>query len=133
MAGTLVVDNSLMTVWVYPLRRIVHHQMKGYCFGPEFREGLTRGVEAMEQYKAIKWLSDNRAHSALPPEDEEWAVKHWFPRAKAAGWRCWAVVQPAKVIGQVNMERIARIYIDHGVDARLFSDPVLAMKWLDEA
>jgi hypothetical protein len=132
MNRILLVDNSLITVWVYPAKRLIHHQMKAYCYGTDFREGLARGLEAMEQHHATKWLSDNRATSALPPDDEEWLVKSWFPRAKAAGWKRWGIVKPAKLIGQVYLDRLARRYIEHGIEVRMFGDPDEVMAWLDE-
>jgi hypothetical protein len=42
-------------------------------------------------------------------------------------------VQPAKIIGQVNMARFVKLYADLGINARMFGDPDEAMKWLDEA
>ena len=132
MNKILVVDNSLISVWAYPEKALIHHQMKTYCHGDEFRAGLTRGVEAMERYRATKWLSDDRFHGALPPDDEAWSVGTWFPRAKAAGWKRWGIVKPAKIIGQVFMDRISRMYAEHGIEARTFSDPDEAWKWLDE-
>src|SRR5690349_19295593 len=132
MNRILLVDNSLITVWAIPEKRLIQHEMKAYCHGDEFREGLLRGAEGMEKYRATKWLSDNRAHAALPPEDEAWAVKEWFPRAKAAGWKRWAIVKPAKLIGQVYLDRVSRLYADHGVEGRMFDDPDQAMTWLDE-
>lgn len=128
-----VVDNPLISVWAYPERKMIHHLMKAYCHGNEFREALTMGLEAMKLHRAIKWLSDDRANGALAPEDEAWATTTWFPQAKAAGWKHWAVVQPAKIIGQVNMARFVKLYADLGINARMFGDPDEAMKWLDEA
>jgi hypothetical protein len=127
-----IVENSLIAVWAYPERKMIHHMMKDYCFGPDFREGLTRGLEAMELHKATKWLSDDRANGALPPDDSEWGIRVWFPRARAAGWQHWAVVQPAKVIGQINMERFVKDSGARGVNARMFADPDQAMRWLDQ-
>jgi len=127
----LLLDTSLISVWVYPRRQMIHHHMKQFCFGDDFRAALLKGVEAMEQHQATKWLSDDRANGAIVPEDAAWAVEHWFPRARAAGWKHWAVVQPLKIIGQINMERFSKDYGRQGVNARLFSDPDAAMRWLD--
>jgi hypothetical protein len=131
MNRIMVVDNSLIIVWAYPEKGLIHHRMKAYCHGDEFREGLARGVEAMAQYRATKWLSDNRVHAALTPEDEAWAVSVWFPQAKAAGWKRWAIVKPTKLIGQIHLDRMARMYGEHGIEARMFGDPDEAMAWLD--
>lgn len=126
-----LVDNDMISLWVYPRRGIIHHQMKGHCHGDRFRDTLTRGTEAMVQYKATKWLSDDRANSALLAEDATWGQTAWFPKTKAAGWRHWSVVQPAKVIGQMNMARFVKDYLQHGINARMFSDPDEAFTWLD--
>lgn len=128
-----IVDSDAISLWVYPGRQIIHHQMKAYCYGDKFREALTRGTEAMERHKATKWLSDDRANGALPVEDTDWAEKTWFPRTKAAGWRHWSVVQPEKVIGQINMARFVKKYAQLGINARMFSDPDEAFQWLDIA
>jgi hypothetical protein len=112
---------------------MIHHRMKAYCHGAAFREALTKGLEAMERYRATKWLSDDRANGALLNEDSEWAIKVWSPRAMAAGWKHWAVVQPAQVIGQINLRKFIKGYADIGINARMFSDPDEAMKWLDES
>jgi len=131
MNKLLVVDNALISVWVYPERRMIHHFMKAYCHGDDFREALSKGLEAMVQHKATKWLSDDRANGAIVPEDAAWSTSTWFPRAKAAGWKHWALVQPLKIIGQLNMTRALKDFSDQGINARVFSDPDEAMRWLD--
>jgi hypothetical protein len=126
-----LVDNKLVAVWVYPERGIVHHAMKAFCHGADFREALSQGAEAMLQHRATKWLSDDRLNGALPEEDERWATHHWFPRVREAGWKHWAIVQPQKLIGQMNMERFRKMYEDLGINARMFSDAEEAFVWLD--
>lgn len=126
-----IVDNDVISVWVYPHRHMIHHQMKGYCYGERFKEALTKGTDAMEHYKATKWLSDDRGNGALPPEDTDWAEKTWFPRTKAAGWQHWSVVKPEKVIGQINLARFVKKFAALGINARMFSDLDEAVKWLD--
>ena len=133
MNKIVLLDTPMSTVWVYPERKIIHHYKKAYCYGAELRDSLTKGVDAMVRHKATKWLSDNRASSVVPKDDEEWAGTVWFPRVKGAGWTHWAIVQSATVIGQLNSQRYVKALIDHGINARMFSDPVLALTWLDEA
>lgn len=132
MNRILVADNDLITVWVYPDRKMMHHHMKTYCHGEPLREAMMKGVEALEHYRATKWLADDRANGALVPEDVEWANKVWFPRTKAGGWKHWSIVQPQKIIGQVNMARFVKLYAELGINARMFDDPVEAEQWLDE-
>ncbi|HEU4731438.1 MAG TPA: hypothetical protein VFT22_26270 [Kofleriaceae bacterium] len=126
-----IVENELISVWLYPQRKMIHHRMKTFCHGDRFRDALTKGAEAMEHYKATKWLSDDRGNGAVLAEDGAWGETHWFPRVKAAGWKHWAVVQPAKIIGQMNMARFIKQYAELGINARMFSDPDQAFRWLD--
>jgi hypothetical protein len=125
-----VLESEKITVWCYPTDRIIHHQMHAVCYGEPFRNALSAGVDALIKYKATKWLSDDRANSALSPEDEEWATKTWFPRTKAGGWKHWAMVQPQKVVGQMNVARFVKLYSDLGITAQIFTDVPPAMAWL---
>jgi hypothetical protein len=126
-----VVDNSRIAVWVYPDRRMIHHRMKAFCFGNDFREALTRGTEAMQRHGATKWLSDDRANGALPPDDGVWATEVWFTQTKAAGWKHWAIVLPTKILGQSSLARYAKLYAEMGITTRMFADPNEAMRWLE--
>lgn len=132
MQRLAIVDNDLISVWVYPDKKIVHHQMKGYCHGADFREALSKGLEALREHQATKWLSDDRLNGGqLPADDEVWATQTWFPATKAAGWLHWAVVQPAKVLAQVNVQRYITMYEELGINARMFTDADEAFTWLD--
>jgi hypothetical protein len=130
MSQILVFESDLITVWASPERRMIHHEMRKFCHGDEFRDGLNQGLEAMIRYRATKWLSDDRANSVLP-EDEHWARWDWFPRAKAAGWRHWAMV-PAGALGHNRAMRFVKSYLELGIDARMFGELAEAVRWLDE-
>lgn len=131
MNKLLVLDNALITVWVYPERKMLHHVMKAYCYGSDFREALTKGTEAMRLHKATKWFSDDRASGPLTKDDEEWAYKVWFPQTVVAGWKHWGILPPEKVIAQIKYARATRSWAELGINASVFSDPDAAMKWLD--
>jgi hypothetical protein len=48
-----------------------------------------------------------------------------------AGWKHWAIVQPAKLLGQMNIKRISETFAAAGITAQFFSDPDEALKWLE--
>ncbi len=131
MSETAVLDNEYMTVWYDPDFKIVHHQIHKFIFGQPLREGLMKGTELLKKNTAHKWLSDDRNNGALPKEDSDWAQAEWFPQTRAAGWKYWALVQPEKVIGQMNMKHFTKLYADQGITVKVFSDPVQARKWLE--
>jgi hypothetical protein len=128
-----IISSPLIDAWVYPGRKLAHHQMKGFCYGPDLRDTLLKVVENMERYHLTKYLTDNRASGAVVNEDSEWSTQHFFPRAVAAGWKHWAIVLPVNVIGSIHLKRQAQVMSTHGfMNVKTFEDPREAMKWIDE-
>lgn len=132
MSREIVLDNEHVTVWYLPEYRIVHHQFHGFICGAPFRNALEAGTAVLKKHGAQKWLSDDRANSALPLEDSTWGKTVWFPLTRDAGWKFWAVVQPSNVMGQMNMKRFARECSKQGVTVKVFDDPDDALLWLKE-
>jgi hypothetical protein len=130
MPKAVLCENSKITVWLDDSLGLIHHQMHGPCYGDEFRAALTAGTLALKRHGLHKWLSDDRAHVAMPPEDEEWAKTVWFPETLAAGWRIWALVQPKQVVGQMNLRRFTETYAQLGITVRVFTDPGDALHWV---
>ena len=131
MPPTTIVDNEYATLWYHPGKKIVHHKFHQFVQGERFREILNQGADIFQKYGAHKWLSDDRANSALPPEDGEWAMVDWHPRVIAAGWKYWAIVMPEKTVGKMNMRQFAKQNAEAGVTVQVFSDPDEAMAWLE--
>lgn len=125
-----ILDNDFATIWCYPEKRIIHHQLHRYFFGETFREILMAGLEAFENNACIKWLSDDRNYGAILPDDKKWGDEVWRPRVLAAGWKFWAMVLPEKVTGQMNIKKMVDEYKELGLVTRVVSDPKVAMNWL---
>jgi hypothetical protein len=130
MAAVVILDNEDATLWYHAGGKTIHHYVKRFIHGEPLRTVLEQGAVAMAKYRAIRWLSDDRNNGALTPEDEKWGREVWFPTALKAGWKHWAIVQPAKVVGQLNMKRFKETYAQAGINAQMFSDPDEAMTWL---
>lgn len=127
----VIADNEQITVWYYPDKKIIHHKMHKYTHHENFREALMAGAEAMEKYKACKWLSDDRNNPVLNPEDQEWGIKVWQPKVLKAGWKYWAIVTPERIVAKLRMQKLAEMYSNLGVTVQLFTDLDEAMKWLE--
>jgi len=130
MPTQVILDNEDATLWFHPETKVVHHFVKRYIHGQALHDVLEKGAEVMEKHHATKWLSDDRNNGALSPDDEKWGKEVWFPRALKAGWKHWAIVQPAKIVGQLNIKRFKETYAQAGVNAAMFSDPDEATIWL---
>ncbi len=131
MSAINVLDSEYASLWYHPEAGVVHHKFHKFIYGDAFRTVLSTGVEVMKKNGAHKWLSDDRNNSAVSKEDSEWGETIWTPQVLAAGWKYWAVVLPEKVVGQMSMKRFIDDYSSRGVKVQVFSDPDLALKWLE--
>jgi hypothetical protein len=126
----LIHDTEAVTLRYYPGPKIVHHELRRFVHGMEFRAVLEKGLELLIAHRACKWLSDDRGNGPLTLQDAEWAESDWAPRVLAAGWKFWAVVLPEKATGQMNMRRKMSLYVDQGVTVQSFASPDEALTWL---
>jgi hypothetical protein len=131
MPPVKLLDNEYVTLLFHPEKKIIHHEFKKFIFGDSFRQVLLTGLDAMKKNGATKWLSDDRANSALPREDGEWALSVWTPQVVAAGWKYWAIVLPEKAIGQMSMKKFMEENSKRGVMTRGFPTSQAALKWLE--
>jgi hypothetical protein len=132
VATETILSSEHVSLLYHPDTKIVHHEFKQFVFGEQFRAVLMAGLEIMRANGASKWLSDDRGNSSLSQEDQDWADRVWLPAVMAAGWKYWAVVMPANVVGQMNIRKWAEKFRGRGVTAMVFTDPDAALKWLDE-
>ena len=126
-----LLDNEYATVYVYPDKKIVHHQFHKYMFGETFHKVMLAGADAFEKYGCNKWLSDDRGNSAIRKEDTDWGQSVWEPRVIKAGWKYWALVMPNKIIGQMDMTKLVTRYRNLGVTVQVFHNDKEAMAWLE--
>jgi hypothetical protein len=125
-------NTAFMSVSVDTDKKCVRHQIHQFAQGKDLRDGLDAGVALLQQHHVKKWLSDDRKNGPLTAADGEWVFNSWIPRAIAAGWRTWALVQPQSVIGQMNMKKFTDDFAKKGVVVQVFGDPGSAQRWLDQ-
>ncbi len=92
---------------------------------------LNAGLDALVCEGATKWLSENRDDTVHSRADTEWVISEWMPRARQNGWKYWAVVPPANVLGQMNIQRILGEAEKRGAVGRMFEDVAPAFVWLE--
>ncbi|MBN2342348.1 MAG: hypothetical protein JXX29_23160 [Deltaproteobacteria bacterium] len=127
----VLLDNKVAILKVYPEKKIVHHEIKGFIQGDNFKKLLTTGSDAFKKHHCTKWLSDDRKSSALRKEDLDWGHENWEPGIMKAGWKHWALVLPEQIFGQMNMKELIKRYGEQGVSVQVFTDPDEAMTWLE--
>lgn len=129
MSDRIIFENDIAILRFHD-EGIVHHEFKQRAIGQPFRDILQRGLTQLQASRATKWLSDDRKHTILDEADEAWAKGEWFPKAAAAGWKYWAVVNPTKAVGQMQTARHAKFFEVGGIKVAAFSTPEEALAWL---
>ena len=130
MQPLTIIESPYATLWYHPGPGIVHHQIHKFISGQVFRDLLLAGLDVLQKHRAQKWLSDDRANAVLRPEDVDWSHQYWFPHTVKAGWKYWAIVQPAKMVGHAVVKELSTKYAKQGVTSQWFNDPHAAMGWL---
>jgi hypothetical protein len=131
MTTLTVAKDATAILFYHPKSKIVHHQLGHDLTSKDFRDVLDRGVELLKEHGATKWLSDNRAMEPHNKEDGDWVNTNWLPRAKAAGWKFWALVVPDSTMARMNMSEFVELFYNQGVRVMVFIDIDEAMHWLE--
>jgi hypothetical protein len=127
-----VLKTPSVSLYYHQSSRIVHHEIRRFITGQDFRDLLTAGSDLLRKNAARKWLSDDRGQWVLAKEDLDWSEAHWAPQTAKAGWKYWAIVRAEKVLAKVAMETLVAKYAKLGVKAQFFTDPNDAMAWLEK-
>ena len=110
---------------------------KGFVSGPPFRNCMEQGLALVRQKSARRFLGDFRGGSVMTEEDTTWLKGDWMPRARGAGLLHYAVVMPARVVAQLQLQRMKRdadqnpVLTQAGVQSMLFAEPQQAYAWLE--
>jgi hypothetical protein len=132
MPPVTVLQTPSVTLYYHSDAKIVHHEIRRFVTGKDFRDLLSAGSDVLRKHQARKWLSDDRGQWALAKEDLAWSETQWAPAVAKAGWKYWAIVRAEKVLAQVAMEQLAAKYGKLGVTAKFFTDPREARTWLEQ-
>ena len=127
-----VLQSPYFTLYYHPHTRVVHHEIRHFVTGQDFRNLLTAGSDVLRKNMARKWLSDDRGQWVLAKDDIDWSETHWAPQTAKAGWRYWAIVRAEKILAKVAMEQLVEKYGKLGVKAQFFTDPREARAWLEK-
>ncbi len=130
MTYQIVVDNEYATIRYDDTDHYIYHTFHQPISGQIFRDTMNAGLDALIANKTAKWLSDDRKNAQFAPEDVEFALGDWGPRAAKGGWKFWALVVPESLAGRAGMSDIVNLFYELGVRVAIFVDLEEARKWL---
>lgn len=112
--------------------RVLKVTRAGFVPAEVLRACHEAGLEALARNGATRVLSDNRGFAPPSQGVLDWIEADWLPRMVRAGWRYWAVLEPATPLGAMSLRRLAGIYRGRGITLEVFEREAEALAWLRE-
>jgi hypothetical protein len=103
---TTFFETDYCVVELLPQLRTVFIDWKDFPGSANFRTGMDQIIEAMAQSGFTKVLSDTTRLGAIAPEDQEWSVVDWNPRALAKGFSAIALILPQDAFAQFSIDEV---------------------------
>ncbi|MCB9461548.1 MAG: hypothetical protein H6670_17975 [Anaerolineaceae bacterium] len=130
MTTITIFEDGTATLLYHSDEKIVHHIFHRDVKGNTFRSVLNAGLDVFQEFKAYKWLSDDRMAGPLSHDDLEWARTDWFQRVAAEGWKYWALLLPRDVDSMQLSRETVHIWRPYGLKVMYFAVPNAAYLWL---
>ncbi len=108
------------------------HTLKTAVTIEVWQDILTTGLEFLKKHNLTKWISDNRKNGRISDEGADWIHNDWLPRAKEAGWRTWAVVEPENFSSRLNQRMHKSPFLAEGINLAFFPNLRNALEWIRE-
>ena|SRR6266849_4267375 len=110
----------------------VHSEWKAFANSKEYRAALMKGLEAIRENHATRYLTDTRKTRVIVHEDQAWVTDTWTPLATAAGLKRVAVVLADAGLGKVTVEETVHMVDRPDLEVRTFDSVAAAQRWLAE-
>lgn len=115
----------------------VETEWLGFVFGEAYREVVNVVLELHHHKRSSRNLADMRLAAVIVEDDARWLLEAWIPRAMALGVRRNAVVVPASVVGQIQLDQMdkkgaRKLRQELGMKHMHFQDLDEARRWLKE-
>ena len=131
MSEVVLVDNEFITVKYLDDKKIIYHTIHKPFPDQVLKDALNAGTDALIEFGACKWLSDDRKSGPISPELMEYGREEWHPRTIAAGWKYWANVVPEELVAAGSLTPVIENLYNLGLRMMVFTDLDSAFQWLD--
>lgn len=112
---------------------IVQTFWKGvYVSDEPLRRILNEIIIVLELKKASIIIADAREMYVINPNDQEWILNSWYPRAVKAGFRYQGLILNKDTFSELAVKTISNQYDASTVTTQYFSSPSEALDWVRE-
>lgn len=132
MSDLTIVDNEYITMKYLADKKTIYHVVHQPINGAPLREALLKGFNALHDYGATKWLSDDRKNGPMSKEDEDWNRENLNRGLVGTEWKYWALIVPEVVVAAGAMVQTMEELHAQGLRMMVFSDVEAGFEWLDQ-
>ncbi len=131
MADITLIDNEYITMQYLEDRTTIYHVIHQPIGGQRLRDALMTGFNALHDYGATKWVSDDRKNGPMSVEDAQCNRENLNSALVGTQWRYWALVVPEQVVAAGSMASTMEELFESGLRMMVFSTVEEAFQWLD--
>lgn len=124
-------QDAIASVWLYPARKLVHHQIHQPLGTAQLRALLGNVARCLIEHRATKWLADDRNLGEFDAALLPWIEHELLPQTINAGWRHWALILPRLPGAARIMQYMAAKLAISGLTVFAFNELDAANAWLD--
>jgi len=128
----IYVDEPYLSIRWDSVNNLVHAEWRAFANSAEFRAGLTKGIQAIRDHRAVAYVSDSRKVKVIVDEDQRWIKETWLPLATKAGLKRIGFVIADTGLGRLCVQDVANLCADHGLASRTFPTLEAARKFVSE-
>jgi hypothetical protein len=125
---TNFLSNSYLTIsWDDSIECVIV-AWRGFFSGENMKNGAEKALELIKEKNAKLYLSDTSQSHVVGPDDQNWIINDWQPRAVELGLKKLATVVPKNIIARVAMNRLSPMFSD--LETEFFDNVEAARLWL---
>ena len=101
-------QNQAVTLTYEPEWHLGTARIEGFLSSQQFRETISRGIRLLEEYKPLRWLSDNRRMKVIRQSDQEWYMAHALPQILESTFRRNAIIVSEDIFNKMAVEQLVK-------------------------
>ena len=131
MSPIIILDNEYITVQYVPEIRSIYHTIHKPIDGQPLKDALNAGTDALKQYGACKWLSDDRKNGSAITRSTL-VGDQGVGAAHGCGWlEILGHVVPMELAAAGSLAPVIEAYYELGLRMMVFTDVEKATQWLN--
>ena len=128
----IIYQTSFLELAYWADEKCLYQHWRGFTSSENFRIGILKSLECMQDYEIIKIITDTREQGLVRKQDTDWVVLEIAPKMWASGLIAQAFVLPQDIFTQVSVQNYSEqtTNLSQQLQISYFENLDSAKKWL---